>query len=191
MSFDPMAFFLLGLVATFFGYYYQLASFTIMPYQKAVLFVRGLPARDLGPGKYWVWPRKEFLIYLDTRPVAVHVENQAVILPVGSVAVYSISAGASVVDARKAIYCARDYKHVPGFLFLSTTRRVLNSKAPDALMAGREGIEKEIIDSVTPRLSTAGFAVESFKIAQLSVHQPQQAPATAEPRPAPKENLPN
>lgn len=191
MIFAPITFLLLGLLLALCAYYFKLASFTIMPYQKGILFVRGLPARDLGPGKYWLWPKKEFLLYLDTRPIAVHVENQVVTLTDGSTAVYSISGAASVVDARKAIYCARDYKHVPGFLFLSATRRILNSKAPAALMAGREGIEKEIVDSVMPRLASAGFAMDSFNITQLSTLQPQQTPASPEPRPAPKQNLPN
>lgn len=191
MGVDILAFFLLGVLAFSITYYCKLAPFTILPYQKGVLFVRGLSVRDVGPGKYWVWPRREFLVYLDTRPVAVHVENQVVTLANGSVAVYSISAGASVEDARKAIYRARDYEHVPGFLLLGAARRVLNSKAPGALVAGREGIEKEIVDSVTPRLADAGFSLDNFHMAQLSVVRPQQAPANPEPQPSPKENLPN
>ncbi|HEX5411536.1 MAG TPA: SPFH domain-containing protein [Terriglobia bacterium] len=191
MGIDFLLWFLFGLLVAYVAYKRKLRPSTLLPYQRGVLFLSGLPARDMGPGKHWIWIGKELLVYLDTRPTAVHVENQVVALTDGTVAVYSITAAAKVEDVRKALYSARNYNQVPGFLMLSSARRVLNSKSPAALMAGRESVNKEIIEDVIPRLAATGFTLSDFRLTQLSAGRPQQTPLNTEPQLPPGENRPN
>jgi hypothetical protein len=191
MNVDFLVWFLFGMIVAYIAYHRKLRPSTLLSYQRGVLFVRGMPSRDVGPGKYWIWIGKELLVYLDTRPIAVHVENQAVALADGTVAVYSITAAAKVEDVRKALYSARNYNHVPGFLILSSARRVLNSKSPGALIAGRASVEKDVVEDVIPRLVGAGFVLVDFHLTQLSIVRQQQTPLNSEPQPPPGGTRPN
>lgn len=186
------AFWIVLIVAlAYFHHRGDLRNVTLLPYQRGVLFVRGLPGRDVGPGKHRVWVGSEFLVSIDTRPVAVHAQNQAVALQDGAAAVYGVSASAEVKDARKAIYSARNYNHVPAYLLLSSVRKILNSKSSSALVSGRELVEKAVAEVVTPRLAAAGFALSSFRFSQLSVIPSQERPAFEKVKTPEKERLPN
>jgi SPFH domain/Band 7 family protein len=90
------------------------ATVTVLEYQRGVLYRRGLPERDLGLGRYRVWAKVSKAILVDTRPIHVSYQNQAVILQDGWPAVCEISGTDRVVDARKAIYSAGNYSEVPG-----------------------------------------------------------------------------
>src|SRR5579872_1598040 len=81
----------------------SLTSVTLLEYQRAVLYRRGLPVKEVGAGRYRVWSGTEKLIIVDTRPIQVSFENQAVVLREGSTAVYGISATARVENAREVI----------------------------------------------------------------------------------------
>jgi hypothetical protein len=139
----------------------RLTSFTLLEYQRAVLYRQGLPIREVGPGRYRVWAGSEKLIIVDTRAIQVSFENQAVALRDGSTAVYGISGTATVQDVRKAIYCARNYNQVPSFTV-------------NELRGSKDGVAQEIINCAKPRLGAAGFELLAFRLSQISVTASQE-----------------
>lgn len=147
----------------------RLSSFTLLEYQRAVLYRRGLPVKDVGPGRYRVWIGIEKLIIVDIRPIQVSFENQNVLLRDGSTAIYGISGTARVHDSRKAIYCARNYNQMPSFVLLCSTRLVLNGLTASQLAGGKDVVVEEIINRAKPRLAAAGLELLAFRFSQLSV----------------------
>ncbi|MFZ0635502.1 MAG: SPFH domain-containing protein [Candidatus Acidiferrales bacterium] len=144
-------------------------SVILLEYQRAVLYRRGLPVREVGPGRHWVWTGSEKLMIVDTRPIQVSYENQRVALADGSTAEYSISGTARVQGARKASYCARNYNQLPGFVLICCARLTLNGFTANQLRVGKDHVVEEIINRAKPRLAAAGFELLAFRISQLSV----------------------
>lgn len=152
---------------------------SLLPYHRGVLFRMGLPVRDVGPGKHRVWSGTELLVHGDVRPISVNYENLVVALQDSSAALYGFSASAQVQDIRKAIYCARDYTHVPTFILLRCARRHLNGCSGAAIKLEREAIISRIGEDAQKRLAALGFSLISFRMTQLLVGtSPQQAPQT-------------
>jgi regulator of protease activity HflC (stomatin/prohibitin superfamily) len=149
-------------------------SFTLLEYQRAVLYRRGLPVRELGSGRHRVWSGIEKLIIVDTRPIQVSFENHGVALRDGSTAIYAVSGTACVQDVRKAIYCARNYNQVPGFVLLCCTRLILNGFAANELRGSKDTVAEKITDRAKPRLAAAGFELLAFHLSQLSVAAPKE-----------------
>lgn len=145
------------------------SSFTLLEYQRAVLYRRGLPVREVGPGRCRVWLGIEKLIIVDVRPMQVSFENQGVLLRDGSTAIYGISGTARVQDSRKAIYCARNYNQMPSFVLLCSTRLVLNRLTASQIAGTKDAIVQEIINRIKPRLAAAGLELLAFRFNQLSV----------------------
>jgi hypothetical protein len=162
-------------VAGYVFYRGKVRIITLLPYQRGVLFLRGVPLRDVGPGTHRVRVGSEFLVFLDMRPISFQMANQPVTLQDGATAVYGISASAEVTDVRKAIYSARDYNHVPAYQVRRSARRVLSSKSSSTLTAGSIGVAAAIAEDIRPRLAAAGFALASFHLSQLAVTPPQES----------------
>jgi len=148
-----------------------LSSATLVEYQRGVLFRRGLPVRDVGPGRYRVWTGISKIMIVDTRPVQVNYENQGVSLRDGATAIYSISGSARVQDVRKALYAAGNYNHVPSFVLLCCARFVLNECTGAQITANRDALVEQIINRADPRLKASGFELLSFRITHLSLAQ--------------------
>lgn len=147
----------------------RLSSSTLLEYQRAVLYRRGLPVREVGPGRHRVWTGSEKLITVDTRPIQVSFENQEVALRDGSTALYSFSGSARVQDTQKAIYCARNYNQMPSFVLLCSTRLVLNGLTASQLAGSKDVLVEEITNRSKPRLAAAGLELLAFRFSQLSV----------------------
>lgn len=162
--------FLLGVIALRIYGGWRVSA-TLVEYQRGVIFRRGLPVRDVGPGRYRVWTGFEKIMIVDTRPVHVNYENQAVALREDGVAIYSMSGSARVEDGRKALYAAANYNHVPEFVLLCCARFVLNECASAELSANRDAVTEKIISRARPRLAAAGFELLSFRLTALSLAQ--------------------
>ncbi len=148
-----------------------LSSATLVEYQRGVLFRRGLPLRDLGPGRYRAWTGISKIMIVDTRPVQVSHENQSVGLRDGAAAWYSFLGSARVVDVRKALYAAANYSHVPEFVLLCSARFVLNDCTSAQIMADKDVVAEQVISRAKPKLAAAGFELLSFRLTQLSIAQ--------------------
>jgi SPFH domain / Band 7 family len=145
------------------------SSFALLPYQRGILYKRGLPLRDVGPGKHRVRIGLEKIVFLDVRPVQVNFENRAVALQDGVTAVYGFSGSAEVRDVRKALYCAVNYTHVPAFILLCSARSVLNSYSSGQLRFNKETVTSEITSRAKSRLAANGFQLLGFQFTQLSI----------------------
>ena len=154
----------------------------LLPYQRGVLFRKGLPLRDVGPGKHRVWTGAELLVHADTRPISIVFENQVVALRDGFAALYGFSASAQIHDLRKALYSARDYTQVPPFILLRCVRRELNAATSTSLRLEKEATAQRISDAAKNRLAALGFDLLSFRLTQLQVGT-QQAPTQSVPQP--------
>jgi hypothetical protein len=145
-------------------------SVTLLEYQRAVLYRKGHPVREVGTGRHLIFTGIEKLIVVDTRPIQVNYEDQAVALCDGSAALYSVSGAARIQDAQKAIYSAGNYNHVPAFVLLCCARLVLNSCTPSELKA-KDAVAAQIVERAKPRLIAAGFELLSFRLTQIGVTQ--------------------
>ena len=145
-------------------------SVTLLEYQRAVLYRKGLPVREVGTGRHLIFTGIEKLMVVDTRPIQVSYEDQAVSLKDGLAALYGVSGAARVQDARKAIYSAGNYNHVPAFVLLCAARFVLNG-CTSAELKAKEAITDRIVERAKPRLAAAGFELMSFRLTQFAVTQ--------------------
>lgn len=148
-------------------------TYTLVEYQRAVLYRRGLPVKEVGPGRYWVWTKYEKFFTVDTRPIQVAFENQGAVLRTGLTPSFGVLGSARVTSARKAIYSARNYNQMPAFILLGCTRSVINGLTVQQLEEGKEKIAAEVISRATPRLQAAGFELISFRLTQLTIPTPQ------------------
>ena len=156
-------------VAVYFDRRGKPTSVVLLPYQRGVLFRRGMPVRDVGPGKHCVWSGTELLVHGDVRPVSVNYENQVVALQDGFAALYGFLASAEVRDIRKALYSARNYSQVPVSVLLSCVRRNLNANTKSSLALEKETIVRRIEEEAKSRLNQAGFELLSFRLTQLVI----------------------
>ena len=145
------------------------APVTLLEYQRGIIYRKGLPIQDAGPGRHRVWSGIEKVMHLDTRPIQVSYENQQVGLRDGTAASYGFSATAQVRDARKAIYSSTNYTQIPAYVLLCSTRFVLNNSSGAQLKLNRDGVTNQIVERAKPRLAAAGFELLSFRIPQLAV----------------------
>ena len=148
------------------------SSHSILPFQGGILYRRGRPAREVGPGKHRVFVGREKIIFLDRRPMQVNVERRAVSLADGATAVYGFAASAEVRDVRKALYSSANYTQIPGFVTLCVTRGVLNRSQSSQIRYGQPALTEEIVDACRSRLAEAGFELLSFRFSQLVVATP-------------------
>lgn len=166
-------------VIFYFERYGRPTTVTLLPYQAGVLYRRGEPVRECGPGKHRVHSGIEVLIHLDVRPISVNYENQVVALQDGYVAGYGVSASARVRDVRKALYSARNYAHVPPAAVLRCTRKQLSMYSAHSLRAQQNAVVDEIAEQIRIRLDEAGFELLSFRLTQLvigSLRAPEREP---------------
>jgi SPFH domain / Band 7 family len=154
----------------------------LLPHQRGVLYRRGKPVRDVGPGKYRVWAGSELLVHGDVRPISVNYENQVVALTDGFAAMYGFSASVQVRDIRKAIYSARDYTQVPTAVLLRCARRQIHLTSSGSLKMDREGIANRISREAKAKLDAAGFDLISFNLPQLAIGTTQPAVNPTQPR---------
>jgi SPFH domain / Band 7 family len=145
-------------------------SVTLLEYQRAVLYRNGLPMREVGTGRHLIFTGIEKLMVVDMRPIQVSYEDQAVSLNDGSGALYGIAGAARVQDARKALYSAGNYNHVPSFVLLCCARFVLNGCTATELKA-KDEVAAQIVERAKPRLAAAGFELMSFRLTQVAVAQ--------------------
>ena len=161
---------IIGIVVSriYFGW---LASVTLVEYQRGVLYSKGYPVRDVGPGRYRAWTGVKKIMIVDMRPVQVNYENRGVMLSDGASAIYSVSGSARVIDVRKAVYSAANYNNVPSFVMLCCARFVLNNCTSAEIAANKDAVVERIINRAKPRLAAAGFELISFRLPELSVAQ--------------------
>ena len=151
------------------------SRFTLLEHQRGVLFRRGLPVKEVGAGRYWVWTKREKYIWVDTRPLQVAFENQGAILKDGSSAVFAILGSARIVDARKAIYSSRNCYEDPAFVLHCCTCSVLNGLSASEAQDAKERLAAEITTAAKVKLTAAGIELISFAVTHLSVTAPAES----------------
>jgi hypothetical protein len=150
------------------------SSYALLPHQQGILHRRGVPVREVGPGKHRVWTGVEKIFFLDTRPIQVYADDRAVALQDGYTAVYGFSATAEVRDVRKVLYSAAIFSQVPACVLLCSARAALNGCTRTQVLAYKEASALEISTRAKTRLAAAGFELTSFRMNQLVVAPPQQ-----------------
>lgn len=170
---EPFAtfFMCIGIVG-FYAFRFRIgfpASYTLLPFQNGILFQRGRPAREVGPGRHLVFLGSQKIIFLDIRPIQVKADHRAVALSDGATAVYGFAASAKVRDVKKALYASATYSQLPAFVTLCVTRGVLGRCSAEQIRIGQAALTEAIITGCKARLAAAGFELLSFKFNQLLV----------------------
>jgi regulator of protease activity HflC (stomatin/prohibitin superfamily) len=169
----------LGLLVLMQTYVGMPSSFTLLEHQRGVLYRKGKPVRELGPGRHRVWVGIEKVLFLDTRPISVSFDNRAVTLSDGATAVYGFSGSAEVVDVQKALYSSGNFSEMPAFILLCCARSVLNGQSSVVVMARQASIVDQIMERARPRLSAVGFQLLTFRMTQLNMASPVAPAPTA------------
>jgi hypothetical protein len=145
---------------------------SLLPYQGGLLYRRGLPVREVGPGRHRVFVGIEKILFLDKRPIQISMENRIVTLSDGATAIYGFIASAQVNDIRKGLYSSAAYTQFPAFVTLCTSRTVLNACESDQLKLGLAAISQDITNRCRTRLAAGGFELLTFRLTQLNIAQP-------------------
>lgn len=148
--------------------------YTLAPYQGGMVYRRGKPIRDAGPGRHLVFVGTEKIIFLDKRPIQANFEDRAVTVADGAIAVYGFAMSAQVSNVRKAMYASANYNQMPAFIGLCVTRRILNDCETSRIGSGWAAIESEMTELCRSRLAAAGFDLNSFRLTQLRIAVPGQ-----------------
>lgn len=157
----------------------------LMEYQRGVLYTRGFPVKDVGPGSHLVWSGSQLLIHADTRPRSVGYEKLVVTLQDGTSAVYGLLASVQMSDVRKAIYSARNYEQAANAALLRCTRLALNQRTSTQLRGiAQETLTREISADAKSRLAAAGYDLVSFRLTELSIVVPNPNPNPTAPQPS-------
>ena len=146
---------------------------TLLEYQRGILYRRGQPIKEVGPGQHWVWTGFEKTLYLDTRPLTIGYQNLAVTLSDGLSAAYGVSASAQIIDVRKAMYSSQAYTQVPAFVLLCCVRGTLSENSSLRVRTAQQEIVDEVTQEVRARLDSAGFELLNFRLTHLSVFSPE------------------
>lgn len=156
--------------------YYCLIGFptryTLTPFQAGLLYRRGKPVREVGPGRHLVFIGIEKIIFLDRRPIQANFEDRAVTLADGAIAIYGFSVSAQVTDTKKAMYTSANYNQMPAFITLCVTRGVLNRSQTGRIVSDRAGLEEEMSNLCRSRLAASGFNLNSFTLTQFAIARP-------------------
>jgi hypothetical protein len=167
----------------------KLTTVTLLPYQRGILYRKGLPVREVGPGKHRVWAGSELVVHCDVRPITINYENQIVALSDGAAVLYAFSASVQARDIGKVLYAARDYTQVPAATLLRCARRQLHLSSVSALKMDMNGIAERISQEAKSKLDGAGFDLVSFRVPQFNLGSVQQTnPQAAPPRVNPASN---
>jgi hypothetical protein len=150
------------------------SSYALLPHQRGILYKRGLPVREVGPGKHRVWTGVEKIFFLDTRPIQVYADDRAVALQDGYTAVYGFSGTAEVRDVRKVLHSAAMFSQVPAYVLLCSARAVLNGCTRTQVQSDKDAIALEISTRAKTRLAAAGFEMTAFRMNQLVIAPPAQ-----------------
>jgi SPFH domain / Band 7 family len=135
----------------------------LMEYQCGVVYRRGLPIRDVGPGRHWVWLPTEVIVVLDSRPIQVSFEREQLLRPDGSTGWYDVTGKAKLKDARKALYSMGNFEQLPGFVLRCCARLVVNELTGD----GSGDLDERVSALAKARLGEAGFELLSVKVSEL------------------------
>lgn len=159
----------LGLVGLY-AFQYRIGfptRYSLLPYQRGMLYRGGRPVREVGPGSHRVFRRLEKIVFLDTRPIQVKVEHRAVALLDGTTAIYGFVASAEVRDVKKALYVSASYTQMPAFVTLLVTRGYLGRCDASQIKNGQAALTEEIFATVQARLAASGFELLSFRFSEL------------------------
>lgn len=146
----------------------KITRVTLLPYQKGIFYKKGLPIREVGPGRSRVRVGIEKVIIVDARPIPLSFENRAVTLRDGANAIYSLSATAEVIDTRKALYSCQNFVQYPAFTLLCCARLVLSSCSSSQLKINKDAMTEKIRATVQERLHPHGFQLTAFRVTQLN-----------------------
>ena len=145
------------------------SKYSLLPFQRGLLFRRGRPVREVGPGRHRVFLGSEKILFLDVRPIEFKVEQRAVGLADGGTAVYGFATSAEIRDVKKAMYASASYSQLPAFVSLCVTRATLGRCKANDIRTAQAALSEEITEACRTRLAAAGFDLLSFRFSELAV----------------------
>lgn len=158
------------------------SSHTVMEFQRGILFRKGMPYEDVGPGVHSTLLGRDFVVYGDVRSTSMNFENQTVAMRDGSFAQYSFFASATVRDFRKAVYSARNFTEMPYYILRRAVRGTISRQGREISAAGTNALEKNIQQRASKELEEVGFSLDEFSLSHLQLSAPADANVPEIPR---------
>ena len=149
---------------------------SLLPFQRGVLFRRGHPVREVGPGRHRIFVGREKIVYLDSRPIDVKSGYRIVALADGSIAEFAFTASCEIRDVQKVMYSSAYFSSFPIFVALSTSRAVLNGCERAQIESAVPAVAGQVMEACRTRLTSAGFDLKSFTFIRLAIAAPRELP---------------
>jgi regulator of protease activity HflC (stomatin/prohibitin superfamily) len=145
-----------------------LGGVTIYEYERGLLYKRGQFLRELGPGRYRLWPfTHQRIAILDLRRASVQVINQKLLTADQITVTLNLVAEYEVADATAAVHKVTDFRtHLYEDLQLSA-RQVVGASPVDDLLRERVRVNGQILDGVRPLAEGYGLRVLHAAIKDL------------------------
>jgi regulator of protease activity HflC (stomatin/prohibitin superfamily) len=145
-----------------------LGAVTIYEYERGLLYRRGRFLRELGPGRYRLWPfthRRIFIV--DLRRASVQVVNQKLLTADQITVTLNLVADYEIADAPAAVHKVADFRtHLYEDLQLSA-RQTVGASPVDDLLRERTRINGQILEGVRPLAEGYGLRVLQAAIKDL------------------------
>jgi len=138
-------------------------------HERGIIYRHGKPFQDAGPGTYKLRIGRDFLVVVDTRPVAFDRDQAAVSTLDGRTALYSVAGKTQIQDVRKAIYCARNSHQAALAKTVATVRRMLNDYGSEDIRFHTQTVCDNITQAICDSVGELGMAVSDFRLNQLRI----------------------
>jgi regulator of protease activity HflC (stomatin/prohibitin superfamily) len=134
---------------------------TVIQYQKALKYTKGVCTGTLGPGQYWIWPMFTSIVPIDVRPEFITILGQDVVSADGVTLKVSLAAEFQVVDPDVAINKNANFRTSLYLTLQMALREVVGKEKIEALMENRTAIGTRLMELTSARATEYGLKLMS------------------------------
>jgi regulator of protease activity HflC (stomatin/prohibitin superfamily) len=134
---------------------------TVIQYQKALKYTKGVYVATLGPGQYWIWPTFTSIVPVDVRPEFITILGQDVVSADGVTLKVSLAAEFEVADPNVAINKNANFRTSLYLTLQMALREVVGKEKIDALMENRSAIGARLMELTSGKASEYGLKLMS------------------------------
>jgi hypothetical protein len=140
--------------------------------QRGMFYRDGRLLGEVRPGTYKLRIGRDFLVLVDLRPESFDRDQTAVSTLDGGTAVYSVAGKIEVRDARKAMYCGRNYYQTGVAKTISTVRRMLNDYESSDVKDHTQTVCDNIAQAVQEAVAELGMTILDLRLNHLRIVDP-------------------
>jgi regulator of protease activity HflC (stomatin/prohibitin superfamily) len=140
---------------------------TVFEFERALLYRGGRFSGVVGPGSYWVMPRRTRIIKVDIRPRHIVVPGQEVITADGVGLKLTVSAKFAVEDAAKAVHSSVSYETAIYTVLQLALRNLVGASPVDAILSSRPEISERLYAASAPKADELGLKLHEAELKDI------------------------